>query len=133
MRSQKSGSIAQGSQHRANLERTDYFFKLSEVILFLKRQGYPLKGTNVSYYSAVFSAFVNCNIDPIGDFVHIYEKDLETIDQKTSLRLRFDPCISEINLAGSENSSDVDEQEGSVHESHLDRQNNEYKQQAKVF
>jgi len=48
----------------------------------------------VSYYSAIFSAFVNCNVDPVGDFVHICEKDLEMIDGKASLRLRFEQSKS---------------------------------------
>ena len=33
---------------------------------------------------------MNCNSDPVGDFVHICEKDLEMIDGKASLRLRFE-------------------------------------------
>ena len=61
---------------------------------FLKRQGYPLEATNVSYYSAIFSAFVNCNMDPVGDFVHICEKDLEIIDSTPSLRLRFEKGVN---------------------------------------
>ena len=72
----------------------DLCFKLGEVMAFLKRQGYPLEGTNVSYYSAIFSAFVNCNMDPIGDFVHICEKDLEIIDSAPSLRLRFEKGVN---------------------------------------
>ena len=74
-------------------EPKETFFRLNEVIGFLKRQGYPLEGTNVSYYSAIFSAFVNCNSDPVGDFVHIVEKDLEIIDNMPSLRLRFETGI----------------------------------------
>ena len=85
----------------------DQFLKLSEIIVFLKRQGYPLEGTNVSYYSSIFSAFVNCDIDPVGDFVHIREQDLELIDNTQSLRLRFDkadqPNFKSLNDSDSEN------------------------------
>ena len=79
---------------RSQPEIQDLFFKLSDVMTFLKRQGYPLDGTNVSYYSAIFSAFVNCNMDPVGDFVHICEKDLESIDNTPSLRLRFERGVN---------------------------------------
>jgi len=63
------------------MPKEDLFFRLSEAIVFLKRQGYAIDGTNVSYYSSIFSAFVNCYQDPIGDYVHIQEKDLEMIEE----------------------------------------------------
>ena len=44
----------------------------------------------MSYYSAIFSAFVDCNSDPVGDFVHIDEKEIEMIANIPSLRLRFE-------------------------------------------
>lgn len=50
----------------------------------------------MSFYSAVFSAFVNCSVDPVGDFVHIFEKDLECIDNSLSLRLRFEKGVQPI-------------------------------------
>ncbi len=46
----------------------------------------------MSYYSSIFSAFVNCNTDPVSDFVYIAEKDLEIIATTPSLRLRFEKC-----------------------------------------
>ena len=76
---------------------------------FLKRQGYPLEGTNVSYYSAIFSAFVNCNMDPVGDFVHICEKDLEMIDNAPSLRLRFEKGINQLYHDDEESDSERDD------------------------
>ena len=81
---------------------------------FLKKQGYPLDGTNVSYYSAIFSAFVNCNVDPVGDFVHICERDLELIDNTPSLRLRFEKTVQAVYRDGEEDSSEKDEEENSV-------------------
>ena len=97
-------------------ETKEYFFKLGEVIVFLKRQGYPLEGTNVSYYSSIFSAFVNCDMDPVGDFVHICEKDLEIIDNTPSLRLRFDKGTQTV-CRFDEDSSEKEDEDNSIHES----------------
>ena len=68
----------------------DHYFKLGEVIAFLRRQGFPVEGTSVSYYSSIFSAFVNCSSDPNGEFVHIQTTDLEKIGNCPSLRIRFE-------------------------------------------
>lgn len=106
------------------METKEYFFKLDDAIVFLKRQGYPIDGTNVSYYSSIFSAFVNCDVDPVGDFVHISEKDLEVIDGTLSLRLRFDKGVSQSFKANEEDSSDHDDdnENNSVH--HNNNNNN---------
>ena len=56
----------------------------------MKRQGFPVEGTQVAYYSSVLSAFVKCAEDPIGDYVHVSESDLEIINDSPSLRLRFE-------------------------------------------
>ena len=68
--------------------------RLHDVILFLKKQGYPLENTFVSYYSAVFSAFINCNLEPISKKVWLTEDDLEMFDDVLSLRLKFQKAIS---------------------------------------
>ena len=73
---QKAGVQAKANQKP---QKEDFFFKLSDAIVYLKRQGFAIDGTNISYYSSIFSAFVNCYQDPVGDFVHIFEKDLEII------------------------------------------------------
>ena len=83
----------------------------------MKRQGYPIESTNVSYYSAIFSAFVNCNMDPVGDFVHICEKDLELIDSTPSLRLRFEKGMHPVYRDFEEDSSDKEDDELSVRDS----------------
>ena len=62
----------------------------------MKRQGFPIEGSTVSYYSSIFSAFVNCSTDPVGDFVHISEKDLEIIGEQPSLRIRFEKSQSKM-------------------------------------
>ena len=50
------------------------------MIKFLKRQGYAIESTFVSYYSSVFSAYINCNLDPISETIWLSEDDLEVID-----------------------------------------------------
>lgn len=117
---QKSTSSLPGSLLRnptakqsssSHQESKEYFFKLEDAIVFLKRQGYPIDGTNVSYYSSIFSAFVNCDMDPVGDFVHISEKDLEIIDNTMSLRLRFDKSVQQTVKSNEEDSSDHEDDE----------------------
>jgi hypothetical protein len=63
--------------------------RLHDVIVYLKKQGYPLENTFVSFYSAVFSAFINCNIDPVSKKLWLTEDDLELFDGILSLRLKF--------------------------------------------
>ena len=70
-------------------QKQDLRIKLNDVISFLKQQGYPLENTFVSYYSAIFSAYVNCNLDPVSDSVQITDGDLEMIENAESLRLKF--------------------------------------------
>lgn len=77
------------TNQQVNHTPDDLYFHLSDTIAFLKRQGYPIDGTNVSYYSSILSAFVNCNRDPVSDSVYIAGKDLELINGILSLRLRF--------------------------------------------
>ena len=128
MHSQKSGGSVPGSLRRnnhegksplrsSNKETKEYFFKLGEAIVFLKMQGYPLEGTNVSYYSSIFSAFVNCDMDPVGDFVHICEKDLEIIDNTPSLRLRFDRGAQPACRSVDDDSSEKEDEDNSIHAS----------------
>ena len=73
---------------------------------FLKKQGYPLENTFVSYYSSIFSAFIQCNLDPVSDSVQITAADLETIDNVDSLKLRFQKGI---NKQYRDNSEDINE------------------------
>lgn len=82
--------------------------------MFLKRLGYPIDGTNVSYYSSIFSAFVNCDVDPVGEFVHISEKDLEVIDNTLSLRLRFEKSMHQSYRSPVEDSSEHEEEENNL-------------------
>jgi hypothetical protein len=63
--------------------------RLYDVIMFLKRQGFQLENTFISYLSFVFSAYVNCNMDPVSKSIWLTDDDLETIDNQLSLRLKF--------------------------------------------
>jgi hypothetical protein len=73
--------------------------RLHDIILFLKKQGYPLDNTFVSYYSTVFSAYINCNLEPISKKVWLTEDDLELFDDVLSLRLKFQKAINRVNKA----------------------------------
>lgn len=48
-----------------------------------------MDNTFVSYYSSIFSAYINCNLDPISKTIWLSEDDLEVIDNSLSLRLKF--------------------------------------------
>lgn len=63
--------------------------RLYDVVMFLKKQGYALENTYISYYSCVFSAYVNCSLDPVSKTIWLTDDDLELIDEKLSLRLKF--------------------------------------------
>ena len=52
-------------KHFSQLPQDDLYFHLSDAIAFLKQQGYFIDGTNVSYYSSMLGAYVNCNSDPV--------------------------------------------------------------------
>lgn len=67
----------------------EYRLRLADVIKHLKRQGYSLENVYVSYYSQIFSAFVNCNLDPIPNTIWLSEDDLQDMNGVKSLRLKF--------------------------------------------
>jgi hypothetical protein len=73
----------------ATLRKPDLRMRLYDVILFLKKQGYSLENSFVSYFSQVFSSYVNCNLDPISKTIWLSEDDLEVVDEKLALRLKF--------------------------------------------
>lgn len=57
--------------------------------MYLKKQGYAIENTFISFYSAIFSAYVNCNLDPVSKTIWLTNEDLEEIDGQLSLRLKF--------------------------------------------
>jgi hypothetical protein len=87
--------------------------RLNDIILFLKKQGYQLDNTFVSYYSTVFSAYINCNLEPISKKVWLTEDDLEMFDDVLSLRLKFQKAISRKQATEGDDQSDEDEEDDS--------------------
>ena len=58
----------------------DMRLRLHDVIVFLKKQGFALENNFISFYSSIFSAYVNCNLDPISKTIWLTDEDLELID-----------------------------------------------------
>ena len=59
---------------------------------------------------------MNCNTDPVSDFVYIAEKDLEIISATPSLRLRFEKCQAPMYHDGDDDSSAKEDEENSIQE-----------------
>lgn len=53
-----------------------YECTLSEVLSYLKRLGYPLENCFISFFSPVFSAYINCGLDPLTSSIKITREDL---------------------------------------------------------
>jgi len=66
------------------------------VIVYLKKCGYPLENCFVSFWSPVFSAFINCGLDPLPKSIKLTKEDLnfgvkveEGEDEEFKLHLKF--------------------------------------------
>lgn len=59
---------------------TDYECTLSEVVGYLKKCGYPLENCFISFFSPVFSAYINCGLDPLPTSIKITNEDLSTVN-----------------------------------------------------
>jgi hypothetical protein len=55
---------------------SDYECTLSEVVGYLKKCGYPLENCFISFFSPVFSAYINCGLDPLPASIKITSEDL---------------------------------------------------------
>ena len=62
-------------------QHQDFKMCLQHVLKFLKKQGYPLKNTMVSYYSNLLSSYINCNIYPISNAIWLEWDDFEIVDE----------------------------------------------------
>jgi len=72
----------------------DFEFKLCTLIDFIKKQGYPIENSFVSYYSADFQVQINCGPEPISKAVAISISDLEQNDEgEHTLKLIFSKGI----------------------------------------
>ena len=69
--------------------------RLSDAVFFLKKQGFALENTQVSYYSSIFHAYINCNLDPVSKNIWLSLDELETLSGRLTLRLRFHKCLSQ--------------------------------------
>ena len=57
----------------------DYECTLSDVIGYLKKCGYPLENCFISFFSPIFSAYINCGLDPLPTSIKITSEDLTLI------------------------------------------------------
>lgn len=55
---------------------TEYEVSLSDVIIFLKKCGYPIENCFVSFFSPIFSAYINCGLDPLPTSIKLSKDDL---------------------------------------------------------
>ena len=55
---------------------SEYEANLADVIVYLKKRGYPLENCFISFFSPVFSAFINCGLDPLPSSIKITKDDL---------------------------------------------------------
>lgn len=52
-------------------------FKLSKLLTFIRKQGYPIDNSFISYFSVDFQVQINCGPDPISQAVVLNPSDLE--------------------------------------------------------
>jgi hypothetical protein len=57
---------------------SDYECNLSDVIVYLKKCGYALENCFVSFWSPVFSAFINCGLDPLPQSIKLTKEDFQS-------------------------------------------------------
>lgn len=55
---------------------TEYEISLSDVIVYLKKCGYPIENCFVSFFSPIFSAYINCGLDPLPASIKLSKDDL---------------------------------------------------------
>lgn len=83
--------------------------RLFDIVVFLKKQGFGIHNTTVYFYSRLFSNFVNCNLDPVSKTIWLQLSDLETIDGRLSLRLKFIRAFAPNNIDLEEEGKSEDE------------------------
>ena len=60
-----------------DLENIEFEYNLCNLTNHIKKQGFPIENTFVSYYSADFQALINCGPEPISKAITISLSDLE--------------------------------------------------------
>lgn len=84
------------------------WFKLGDIVEFLKQKEFDLDGTLISFYSNMHRKFVKTHSESLRDWVH--EKDIEVIDKHPALRIRVEKCV-DINSESSESENDEQKDE----------------------
>ena len=65
-------------QQGFNIEKPlELEFKLSKLLTFIRKQGYPIDNSFISYFSVDFQVQINCGPDPISQAVVLNPSDLE--------------------------------------------------------
>jgi hypothetical protein len=54
---------------------SEYECNLADIVVFLKKCGYPLENCFVSFQSPVFSAYINCGLDPLPQSIKLTKED----------------------------------------------------------
>jgi hypothetical protein len=80
----------ESDREEINTYSLDLEFKLCKLVSFLRKQGYPIDNSFVSYYSVDFQVQINCGPDPISKAVCLTPTDLEVNrNGESSLQLIF--------------------------------------------
>lgn len=89
-----------------DLDNIEFEYKLSNLINYIKKQGYPIENSFVSYYSADFQALINCGPEPISKAITISLSDLEFNNdtKEFSIQLIFARGVKADLLDNNENS-----------------------------
>ena len=66
---------------------SDFECNLADVVVFLKKCGYPLENSFVSFQSPVFSAYINCGLDPLPQSIKLTKEDFASLNKDEQYRL----------------------------------------------
>lgn len=78
-----------GEKDEPDVENIEFEFKLGKLVNYIKKQGYPVENSFVSYYSADFQVQINCGADPISPAISICPTDLEENQYSNELSLQL--------------------------------------------
>jgi len=99
----------------------DYESNLADVIGFLKKCGFPLENCFISFFSPIFSAYINCGLDPLPASIKISKDDLiatrvnNSGEERYRLQLKFQWGIrSDTTKDGEEEEETVNNEESSM-------------------
>ncbi len=54
---------------------------LSDIVVHLKKCGYPLENCFISFFSPIFSAYINCGLDPLPNQIKVTKDDLTLVNE----------------------------------------------------